>query len=158
VNKAAPYPGATDNAKNYSLDYVHSDRKWKFLVTLMKSSSEKYDDISEDIESGIVETMDHKGFRRTNASEGFCCRFKIELLTVKTALSGPLAHRILTIEVEANLTFEDGNNHPLYKKGYLGKSAENLTMDSTKAVLDLVQAMTSDSLFNDSLNGRISGK
>lgn len=159
TDELRPNPSPKTDLKGYTMDYVHSGRQWKPGIGAPR---ETYDEISEDIESGIVEAMEHRGFRREDSPKGVCCKFTIELLAVKEADSGPLTKRSFSVELAANLQFEDGNGRIIYKNGYVGKGTQRLGAPFERvkqiAVLDLVDRITSDESFSKLLISDASAK
>ncbi|MGA9062509.1 MAG: hypothetical protein WB341_12690 [Terracidiphilus sp.] len=155
ADKTCPNAGRVNSLNRYTVDYVHSDRKWSRGLGM---GSDEYDEISNDIQTELVNAMDHKGFIIANASEAACCKFTIELLRVKSRLSGPMTHRTLWVELAANFTFEDGNGHLVYKKGYVtGNPEEDTWRQDVEwikqlAVLQLAGIITSDESFGKSLH------
>ena len=164
ADKTCPNAGTVNSLNRYTVDYVHSDRKWSRGPRMLGMGSDEYDEISNDIRTELVNTMDHKGFIIANAFEGVCCKFTIELLGVKSRLSGPTTHRTLWVELAANFTFENRNGRLLYKKGYVTGEPEQDTWRQDVewirqlAVIELVGIITSDELFGKSLNARDTAK
>ncbi|MFZ0396008.1 MAG: hypothetical protein WBX09_13540 [Terracidiphilus sp.] len=149
---------ASNNPKRYTVDYIHSGKKWWRKVGF-NASTVKYDDVSELIENKVAATVDLKGFQRGAASDTVCCKLTIELLEVKThaplALN-PLSKKDSDVEVDAYFTFADGSGRTVYKQEYQGigptsnGSGEKDQM-MLNAVAELVNSISRDERFNKAL-------
>lgn len=146
--------GAGGNGANsYTLEYIHSDRKFK--KGFSSGSADTYDQMSEYLSTQIVGRMERKGFHRATSSEiGGCCKLTVELLTVKT-------HRTLLtddgIDVTANVKFTDASSNLLYTKEYRGEGLvspghiERVETLIHRAVMDMVKNIFIDESLDQSI-------
>lgn len=147
-------------AKRYTVEFVHSNRKWRHLLDPSGISTDRYDDISNDIQTELIDAMDHKDFVRSNSPDGDCCKLTIELLSVEIKRAGIHAY----VELTTNFTFTDGKGRICYSKKYTAKEYPELRQGTSyedakrRAIPELVENITSDDAFIRSLNAGISAQ
>jgi hypothetical protein len=139
------------NPNGFTIEYVHSDKKW-WVGIGFNAPEQKYDNLSEFAQKQLIATMENKGFHRATPPDPVICKLKIELLSVKfkNSVFRP------TVHVAANLTFEDGEGHLVYKKEYQGVGrmqggyGEKIQM-ARSAVVEIVNSISGDESFNKAL-------
>jgi hypothetical protein len=124
--QAAPVPsaGAGDNLNRYTLEYIHSDRKWKHNMR-----TDSFDQISEDLSAALEAGMKRKGFLRAASPDGVCCKLTVEMLTVKADRWKGL------VEVTANVKFADGRGNLIYTSDYGGAARVEGGMEAERHLM-----------------------
>jgi len=153
-DRVSSMTGTDKNVNSYSLEYVHSDRKWWRGAGFGTVS---YDDISDGIRSELAARLGHKGLRLAADSEHVCCKLTVELLKVDFRYVGPLTQRSVSLEFSANFKLEDREGHLIYVNEFAGKSQSPAPARTDqlelKAVQNLAESIASDGSFNKSIEG-----
>jgi hypothetical protein len=108
IDAAAGPPG-------FAVTFVkHPYRRWRYAFR-----SEKYDDVSDYLETNLVKVLEQQGLRSVEmlAPDAAHCLLTIELLEIIMHPS-----RRVNMAVEASLVVTDSNNQTHYSKRYHGES------------------------------------
>jgi hypothetical protein len=138
--QVAPVPnaGAGDNLNRYTLEYIHSDRKWKHNLR-----TDSYDQISEDLSAEMEAEMKRKGFLRARSPDEVCCNLTVEMLTVK------LDRWTSLVEVTANVKFADGRGNLIYSTEYRGRAQLDIGMEGVRHMMHRAIAAMVGNIFLD---------
>lgn len=123
---------AADAAKagtRYTLDYVHSDRKWKHGLP---ARSDTFDSIAEFLQDNLVPKMKLNGFDRavaTDGAEGVCCKLTVEIIRVDMERIASM------LSVIARVRFSDRTGKVVYSWEYRGSGTPPDVMESTRTFM-----------------------
>jgi len=135
--------GSATSPRGYTVTYVKSGRKWKLSL-----NSEPFNQVSEDFDQQLAESLDKKGVHQTPLLETGCCRVTLELLEVT---SHPAVFKKPGIDVSASVTITDATGRFIYSKGYRGESRTGFMRTwkhlITQAVGDMVKNVMEDENF-----------
>jgi hypothetical protein len=128
------------NSNTHGVSFVkHPSRRWRYSFI-----SEKYDDISDHLQTSLIKALQQKGFQVVESSAPYsdCCLLTLELLEVN---SHP-GHKVV-IDVRSNLVVTDASKRMLYTKQYTGYNKKQ-RLQWYRNIHDAVELMA-DSMAED---------
>jgi hypothetical protein len=135
-----PVAAASGNARQFSISYVESSRKWKF-----GPNSRTYDKISKDLQELMIPKLAAKGWAQADAPSGICCKVTIEIVEVSQHMA---AFGKAGIDIVATVGIRNAVGKQVYSKAYRGES-RSAGMHTWGGMVDMATKLLADAVFQD---------